>query len=69
MAGMCPGLCCYVLLESSQELRAAARHHQVGVLANQVSTWAVGWGGGGGGGGGVKCLYLRGHVSECLWCM
>ena len=35
----------YVLLESSHRLRVAACCHQVGVLANQVSTWAVGEGG------------------------
>ena len=39
---MCPCLCCYVVLESLHRLRVAARCHQVGVLANQVSTWAVG---------------------------
>ena len=64
MAGMCPGLCCYVLLESLHKLRVVAHCHQVGVLANQVSTWVVGWGGGGGGGGGMDCLFLIEHVSE-----
>ena len=58
-----------LLLESLHKLRVAAHCHQVGVLANQVSIWEVGEGGGGGGGGGVECLYLRGHVSDCLWYM